>query len=51
MDNDNCESISYVFEKAVDWTPQPNPKLTTKQLNVVLAEERGLLVVLLRRLW
>jgi hypothetical protein len=35
MDNNNCESINHVFKKAVEWTPQPIPKLTTKLLNVV----------------
>jgi hypothetical protein len=29
------ESINHVFKKAVDWTPQPIPKLTTKLLNIV----------------
>jgi hypothetical protein len=29
------ESVNYVFKKAVDWTPQPIPKLTTTLLNVV----------------
>ena len=29
------ESVNYVFKKAVDWTPQPIPELTTKLLNVV----------------
>jgi hypothetical protein len=42
MDNDNCESINYVFEKAVDWTPQPIPKLTTKQLNVIRIQHTDL---------
>jgi hypothetical protein len=28
-------SINHVFKKAVEWTPQPIPKLTTKLLNVV----------------
>ena len=35
MDSDNCEWINYVFKKAVDWTPQPIPKLTTQLMNVV----------------
>jgi hypothetical protein len=40
--NNNCESINHVFKKAVDWTPQPIPKLTTKLLNVVRIQHVGL---------
>jgi hypothetical protein len=42
MDKKNCESINHVFQKAVDWTPQPIPKLTTKLLNVVRIQLVGL---------